>query len=96
MSRGQSIPKLVVNRGDGSRSHGYLSSRRVRESSDGVLQRDRSTRDTQAKVGFILSYRKEDMSKLFTVFIKVILCVFTAIKKHENHGKEFNGSTEKR
>lgn len=35
--------------GDVSRSHGYSSSRRVRETSDDFLQRDRSARDPQAK-----------------------------------------------
>ncbi|XP_059192436.1 selenocysteine insertion sequence-binding protein 2-like isoform X2 [Centropristis striata] len=34
---------------DGSRSHGYSSSRRVRETSDDFLLRDRSSRDPQAK-----------------------------------------------
>ncbi|XP_070760781.1 selenocysteine insertion sequence-binding protein 2 [Enoplosus armatus] len=35
--------------GDVSRSHGYSSSRRVRETSEDFLQRDRSIRDPQAK-----------------------------------------------
>ncbi|XP_051279031.1 selenocysteine insertion sequence-binding protein 2 [Dicentrarchus labrax] len=35
--------------GDVSRSHGYSSSRRVREASNDFLQRDRSARDPQAK-----------------------------------------------
>ncbi|XP_047448053.1 selenocysteine insertion sequence-binding protein 2-like [Mugil cephalus] len=46
---GQSGPKPTLNLGEGSRSHGYLNSWRVRESSDDVPQRDRSTRSTQAK-----------------------------------------------
>ncbi|GAA6218700.1 selenocysteine insertion sequence-binding protein 2 isoform X1 [Lates japonicus] len=45
---GQS-PKPARKQGDVARSHGYSSSRRVRETSDDFHQRDRSVRDLQAK-----------------------------------------------
>ncbi|XP_049907089.1 selenocysteine insertion sequence-binding protein 2-like [Epinephelus moara] len=40
---------VTAGRGDVSRSHGYSSSRRVRDTTDDFLQRDRFTRDPQAK-----------------------------------------------
>uniref|UniRef100_A0A3P8T1C5 SECIS binding protein 2 n=1 Tax=Amphiprion percula TaxID=161767 RepID=A0A3P8T1C5_AMPPE len=50
ISRGSGLsPKLAAKGGDVPRSHGYSSSRPVRENSDDILQRDRSVRDPQAK-----------------------------------------------
>ncbi|XP_073322118.1 selenocysteine insertion sequence-binding protein 2 [Pagrus major] len=40
---------VSAGKGDVPRSHGYSSSRRVRETSDGFMQRERSARDPQAK-----------------------------------------------
>lgn len=39
--------------GDGSKGHGYSSSRPVREIKHGVQQRDESERDPQVRVGFV-------------------------------------------
>lgn len=59
-------PKQVRRGGDVPRSYGYSSSRRVRETGDNLLQRERSTRDPQAKVGVILRTRKVDQNELLS------------------------------
>ncbi|XP_006790099.1 selenocysteine insertion sequence-binding protein 2-like isoform X2 [Neolamprologus brichardi] len=52
ISRGQSglSPKPAGRGGDAPRSHGYSSSRPVREASDNVLQSNRTKQDPQAKM----------------------------------------------
>lgn len=44
---------VSAGKGDVPRSHGYSSSRRVRETNQDFMQRERPTRDPQAKVCFI-------------------------------------------
>lgn len=61
--------------GDVPKSHGYSSSRRVKETKHDFQPRDGSEQDPQVKVGFIIRTRTIDY-KIFFMKLITVICIF--------------------